>query len=128
MTNKTILDMCCGSRMFWFNREDPRAVFVDIRSESHTLCDDQHLEIKPDLVAEFRALPFADDSFQVVVFDPAHLTRCGPNGWQGKKYGILSKSWKKDLIEGFTEAFRMMRPAVYSSSNRMKPIFRRGKL
>jgi hypothetical protein len=29
LTGKVILDMCCGSRMFWFNREDPRAVFVD---------------------------------------------------------------------------------------------------
>ena len=25
----TILDMCCGSRMFWFNKQDTRAVFTD---------------------------------------------------------------------------------------------------
>jgi ubiquinone/menaquinone biosynthesis C-methylase UbiE len=111
MTTKTILDMCCGSRMFWFNRDDPRAVFVDIRAESHILCDGRYLEIKPDLVADFRALPFADDSFQVVVFDPPHLTHCGPNGWQGKKYGILSKSWRDDLKQGFAEAFRVLRPS-----------------
>ncbi|WP_314154185.1 class I SAM-dependent methyltransferase [Rouxiella badensis] len=110
MTNKTILDMCCGSRMFWFDRADSRAVFVDIRAESHTLCDGRHLEIKPDLVADFRALPFAADSFQVVVFDPPHLTHCGPNGWQGKKYGILSKSWRDDLKQGFAEAFRVLKP------------------
>ncbi len=110
MTHKTILGMCCGSRMFWLNRNDPRAVFVDIRAESHTLCDGRHLEIKADLVADFRAQPFADNSFQIVVFDPPHLTHCGPNGWQGKKYGILSKSWRDDLTQGFTEAFRVLRP------------------
>lgn len=36
---KPILDMCCGSRMFWFNREDPRVVFCDIRSESREFPD-----------------------------------------------------------------------------------------
>ncbi|MDA6365507.1 hypothetical protein OSK45_26870 [Escherichia coli] len=24
----TILDMCCGSRMFWFDKSDERAIFV----------------------------------------------------------------------------------------------------
>ncbi|MEI4926957.1 SAM-dependent methyltransferase, partial [Klebsiella pneumoniae] len=27
MTEQTILDMCCGSRMFWFDKQDERAVF-----------------------------------------------------------------------------------------------------
>lgn len=27
---KPILDMCCGSRMFWFDKADDRAVFGDI--------------------------------------------------------------------------------------------------
>lgn len=106
---KTILDMCCGSRMFWFDRTDPRAVFVDIRAESHILCDGRKLEIAPDLIADFRQLPFADNTFQIVVFDPPHLTHCGPEGWMGKKYGILSKSWKDDLTKGFAEAFRVLR-------------------
>lgn len=110
VTGKTILDMCCGSRMFWFDRNDPRAVFVDIRKVSMELGDGRPLEVNPDLVADFRCLPFDDDTFQVVVFDPPHLKRCGPNGWQGLKYGILSKSWKNDLTKGFAEAFRVLRP------------------
>ena len=32
--NTAILDMCCGSRMFWFNKRDTRAVFTDIRAKS----------------------------------------------------------------------------------------------
>lgn len=34
---KTILDACCGSRMFWFNRHHPDVVFMDRREETHTL-------------------------------------------------------------------------------------------
>ncbi|HBY1575565.1 TPA: SAM-dependent methyltransferase, partial [Klebsiella pneumoniae] len=54
MTEQTILDMCCGSRMFWFNKRDTRAVFADIRAEEHKLCDGRRLVISPDLVADFR--------------------------------------------------------------------------
>lgn len=68
--NTTILDMCCGSRMFWFNKRDTRAVFTDIRAEEHELCDGRRLLISPDLISDFRSLPFADSSFPVVVFDP----------------------------------------------------------
>jgi hypothetical protein len=34
-----VLDACCGSRMFWFDKTDSRAVFVDNRRERHTLPD-----------------------------------------------------------------------------------------
>ena len=82
MTDPTILDMCCGSRMFWFDKQDARAVFVDIRAEQHTLCDGRSLVINPDVIADFRALPFADATFPVVVFDPPHLERVGGGaGW-----------------------------------------------
>lgn len=91
MSQQTILDVCCGSRMFWFNKQDSRAVFADIRAEEHTLCDGRRLVISPDLIADFRALPFADSSFPVVVFDPPHLERVGQTAWMGKKYGRLNK-------------------------------------
>ena len=26
--DKPILDACCGSRMFWFNKENPNVVFL----------------------------------------------------------------------------------------------------
>lgn len=91
MSEKIILDMCCGSRMFWLNKCDSRAVFTDIRSEEHELCDGRRLVISPDFIADFRALPFADNTFPVVVFDPPHLERVGEAAWMGKKYGRLNK-------------------------------------
>ncbi len=88
---QAILDMCCGSRMFWFDKQDERAVFSDIRAEQHELCDGRQLVISPDLIADFRALPFADNTFPVVVFDPPHLERVGDNAWMGKSTGGSTK-------------------------------------
>ena len=48
MSEASILDVCCGSRMFWFNKRDTRAVFADIRAEEHNLCDGRRLVISPD--------------------------------------------------------------------------------
>ena len=28
---KRIIDVCCGSKMFWFNKENPDVEFCDIR-------------------------------------------------------------------------------------------------
>ena len=36
---QTILDVCCGSRMFFHDKQDVRVLFGDTRRESHTLCD-----------------------------------------------------------------------------------------
>ena len=75
-----ILDPCCGSRMMWFDKQDQRCLFGDLRTESHYLKDRgnlRHLEIKPDVQLDFTALPFADNSFNLVVFDPPHLVRAG---------------------------------------------------
>lgn len=78
-----IIDLYCGSRMFWFDRQNPDVVFCDKRRESHTLIDrsstggSRTLIIDPDLQADFTALPFPDESFSVVVFDPPHLVRNG---------------------------------------------------
>lgn len=109
--DKTILDMCCGSRMFYFDRADPRVMFCDIRREQHTLCDGRPLKINPDMIADFRALPFEHDTFHLVVFDPPHLEYAGETSWLRAKYGVLNKgTWRDDLAAGFREAFRVLRP------------------
>ncbi|MGC1037564.1 class I SAM-dependent methyltransferase [Pantoea agglomerans] len=111
MSELSILDMCCGSRMFWIDKQDDRAVFIDRREEQHVLCDGRTLQISPDIIADFRALPFADNTFAQVVFDPPHLDRVGENAWMKKKYGALDKkTWPDDIRAGFAEAFRVLRP------------------
>lgn len=111
-----VLDACCGSRMFWFDHEHQDAVFVDNRSERHELRDasstggSRSLVIEPDLLADFTALPFPDDRFALVVFDPPHLVSNGKTGWLAKKYGKLGADWRDDLRAGFAECFRVLRP------------------
>ncbi len=107
---KPILDVCCGSQMFWFNKSDPRAVFCDNRRLEETLCDGRVLRIEPDVLCDFKALPFPDESFYLVVFDPPHLKRAGPKSWQAKKYGKLPPDWREELRRGFAECFRVLRP------------------
>lgn len=58
---KPIIDVCCGSRMFWFDRQNPAVVFMDNREQTETLCDGRKLEIKPDLKADFRHIPYPDN-------------------------------------------------------------------
>lgn len=111
-----VLDACCGSRMFWFDRKDNRATFVDKRRERHTLPDvsskggSRELVIDPDHLADFTDLPFPDNTFALVVFDPPHLLRNGAKGWLAKKYGKLSEDWREDLRKGFSECFRVLKP------------------
>jgi SAM-dependent methyltransferase len=102
--------------MFWFDRKDSRATFVDIRREQHTLPDisskggSRELVIDPDYLADFVDLPFPDNTFALVVFDPPHLQRNGATGWVGLKYGTLKGDWRNMLSEGFAECFRVLRP------------------
>lgn len=104
-----ILDPCCGSRMFYFDKANPDVVFGDIRQESHTLCDGRSLEIKPDMLMDFRDMPFEDETFNLVVFDPPHLVHAGSRSWLALKYGRLSMSWKEDISQGFSECFRVLK-------------------
>ena len=103
-----ILDPCCGSRMFWFVQAQQGVLFGDIHSEQHTLCDGRALNITPDLLMDFRDMPFPDESFRLVVFDPPHLRKAGLKSWLGLKYGILSDDWRDDLRQGFAECFRVL--------------------
>jgi len=90
-TDKLILDACCGSRMFWFDKNNPAALFADVRIESHILCDGRALEISPDIQMDFTKMPFADESFHLVVFDPPHLIKLGSKTWMAKKW-LLAQS------------------------------------
>ena len=107
---KKILDVCCGSKMFWFDKERQDTVYMDIRELSDTLCDGRKLEIKPDVIGDFRNIPFPDNSFKIVVFDPPHLAKVGQNSWLAKKYGQLNASWPDDLKQGFNECMRVLEP------------------
>lgn len=106
---KNVLDATCGSRMMWFDKNDSRAVFMDQRIESHTLCDGRVLDIKPDVVSDFTNMTFDDNTFSLVVFDPPHLVRAGDKSWMKLKYGRLPKDWQPMILDGFNECMRVLK-------------------
>lgn len=115
---KKVLDACCGSRMMWLDRQHPNVIFGDRRCETLTVTDRSHgnkegqrtLSIEPDVMLDFRALPYQDGAFKLVSFDPPHLVRAGPKSWLAAKYGKLGDDWRDDLRRGFAECFRVLAP------------------
>lgn len=111
MTLPPILDPCSGSRMMWFDKNDQRVLFGDLRREHHELKDrkyTRHLEINPHVRLDFRCLPFSDGQFKLIAFDPPHLVRAGKKSWLALKYGKLGQTWQEDLRQGFAECFRVL--------------------
>ena len=82
-----VLDPCCSCRKFWFDPHDDRAIFCDKRQEMRVTDvgtpgtqGRKPLIVAPDLVADFTAMPFPDESFHLVVFDPPHMEKLGETG------------------------------------------------
>lgn len=109
-----ILDMCCGSKMFWYEKYEPHTTYMDIRKDVYTAMDrgcERKIEISPDIQADFTDIPFDDNTFDLVVFDPPHLIHAGKNSWLAKKYGVLDPiTGIAEVVEGFKEGIRVLKP------------------
>ena len=110
MHNKFILDACCGGRCFWFNKEHPHTLYIDIEERPKgTFPERPNWNCSPDMIADFRNLEFEDKRFKHIVWDPPHLVNLGKNSIMNRKYGSLnSKTWKEDLKKGFKELWRVL--------------------
>ena len=108
---RIILDPASSMRSFYFDKKDERVVFGDIREkETHLLTNNQTIHIEPDEVMDFRQIPYPNETYQCVVFDPPHLLNLSEKSWMRKKYGVLDKeTWKDDLTKGFAECFRVLK-------------------
>ncbi len=107
---KKVVDVCCGGRMFWFNKKNPDVLFLDNRKLSKGEIKLRlSFSVKPDKMMDFRNLKFPDKTFKLVVFDPPHLRKVGEQSWMCKKYGKLSKNWEYDLARGFKECWRVLK-------------------
>lgn len=78
-------------------------VFGKARVSTH------HCNIKPDVLCDFTDLPFSDESFNLVVMDPPHLTQIRETAWLSLKYGKLGEDWPKMLRDGFKECMRVLK-------------------
>ena len=106
--NKFILDACCGGRHFWFNKNNPNVLFMDIRKEPKGFIPQQkNFEIEPDIIGDFRKTDFRDKQFKHIVLDIPHKVK-KDNGLITKKYGYLGDNWEEDLRKGFNEMWRIL--------------------
>lgn len=96
---KFILDVCCGYRKFWFDKNNKNVIFADVKSD-----------VKTDIIQDFRNIKFKDKSFKLVVFDPPHIFKKeGSYSWINKNYGTLANDgWSEDIKKGFDECFRVL--------------------
>lgn len=116
-TEKKILDVTCGSRTIWFDKEHPAAVYCDRRRETyHNIWastnnkSERDCVIEPDIQCDFTDLPFEDNTFSLVVFDPPHLINAKETAWLVKKYSKLDETWPQMLHDGFKECMRVLKP------------------
>ena len=112
-----ILDATCGGRSIWLpNQKDhDQTLYVDKRELESTGQEGRTYNVDPDEIQDFRDLEYADEQFDLVVFDPPHVIR--PNGMEDlkgyvtKSYGALhAETWQSDLQRGFEELFRVLKP------------------
>lgn len=108
-----ILDVTCGCRSIWFDKNEPHTTYCDCRSEYFESDYGSHrvIDISPDVIADFRDLPFEDGTFNLVVADPPHIKKRHPTetGWMVKKYGQLYDGWEQVLHDGFQEWMRVLK-------------------
>lgn len=106
---KPILDPCCGSKMFYFNKKDPHILFGDCRVENLTMYNGRKLIVDPEVILDVTHLPFEDNTFNLVVLDPPHLIRAGDKCYMVQKYGRLPQDWKTFIRDAFHECIRVLK-------------------
>ena len=110
--DKTVLDVCCGPRGFWFDKQDSRALYLDKRRETHVdvyKCGIKTNVIDPDIIGDFTNIEQPDETFWHIVFDPPHISRKS-QGQIVKYYGSLEGDWREMIRKGFKECFRVLKP------------------
>ena len=105
-----ILDATAGNRMMWRhleNKESEYIVFID---------KEPGLKIPPDIVCRWDDLPFPNDRFLCVIFDPPHTYGFGdksvhsdPKAAKGSWWGnpTTRGEWIRDIVSGQREFARV---------------------
>ena len=99
--------------MWWWDKAHPLAVYIDKRTRpAGTIRQKPLWKIEPDVLADFRALPFEDETFPLVVFDPPHQvsSRAG-TGINAEQYGSWEPGERDEALRlGLAECWRVLAP------------------
>jgi len=112
-----VLDATTGGKHIWHgeSKDADRVVFADRRAVPEgTITQQPSWAVVPDVRADYRSLPFATESFDLVCFDPPHRVTDGGmeqiSGIIETKYGCLrAETWQSDLRAAFEECWRVLR-------------------
>jgi SAM-dependent methyltransferase len=119
VTENEILDPTCGGKTIWMPEQRDRddVLWIDKRERESGFNDQEGREygIQPDRVGDFRDLDIPDDSKNLVVFDPPHMTAQDGmdklTGYVEQNYGALrAETWQHDIRKGFEEFWRVLSP------------------
>lgn len=96
---KPVLDATAGNRMMWGNRKTPtNVVFMD---------KEIGLRIPPDIFAVWEKLPFRDNVFFNVIYDPPHM-RHGKNSRYRDPKGATSHGTWWGIVENKKQLLKSM--------------------
>lgn len=99
--------------MWWWNKNHPLSVFMDERLREKGFRERQPgWSCKPDVIGDFRRMPFENSSFNMVLFDPPHIFQNTKETSElTRAYGSLDPdSALDDIGKGFSECWRVLRP------------------
>lgn len=108
---KEILDVCCGGKHFWFDKNDPDTLYLDRRTEPKgSIPGQRNWTVSPDIIGDYRKLNdlFEEESFSLIIFDPPHKIK-SDRGIITKKYGSLGSEWESDLKEAFNQIWKILK-------------------
>lgn len=122
LENPIILDATSSFRRMWLNKENPNTAFIDIRSNKKLMQDwkacmvqkgrDTNIGFtKLTIQADFSHLPFKDNTFIHINFDPPQLIHLGRTSIYYKQYGALeANNWQATLKQAAKELWRVLAP------------------
>ncbi len=93
---KSVLDACCGGKMFWFDKSNPDTLYMDIRKERHILCDGRKFVVSPDIVSDFKNIPYPDETINI---------EFGKKSWYSCELPLEAANAVFDKIVSKTEGF-----------------------
>ncbi len=98
-----LLDATAGNRMLWKNKHPPLTIFMDSQIE---------LRIPPDIFGAWEHLPFRDNAFSCVLFDPPHKFNRSSGKWmdpKGSYFGMEIRRQKlcSGIYKGTREFLRV---------------------
>jgi len=105
-----ILDACCGGKSMYHSLNNQftqdEIVYIDIRKGTFTCPYKGTIAavIKPTILADCKHLPFRDNTFRLIIFDPPHLSTLWKSDLEAR-YGSIDVANFRLMLRAVNEEF-----------------------